>query len=77
VVFKYAQGDRVVITSDNFNISDKYDLISKSILVGFNIKNYDLKILSAIMNDYSPERVYELSKNIVEENDDVLNNISF
>jgi hypothetical protein len=29
------------------------------------------------MNDYSPERVYELSKNIVEEKDDVLNNISF
>ena len=49
----------------------------KSILVGFNIKNYDLKILSAIMNNYSPERVYELSKNIIEENDDVLNNINF
>ena len=77
VVFKQPGGFRTIITSESFNQSAKYDLIMKSILVGFNIKNYDLKILSAIMNNYSPERVYELSKNIIEENDDVLNNINF
>lgn len=65
------------MTSDDFKITDKYDLIIKSILVGFNIKNYDLKILSAIMNNYPPERVFELSNNIINEQEDVLNNIAF
>ena len=64
VVFKNPGGQRIIMTSDDFKITDKYDLIIKSILVGFNIKNYDLKILSAIMNNYPPERVFELSNNI-------------
>lgn len=77
VVFKIPGGKRTIITSETFKITDKYDLIIKSILVGFNIKNYDLKILSAIMNNYPPERVFELSNNIITEKEDILNNISF
>lgn len=77
VVFQPIDGLTTIITSDSFDINKKAEIIFNSILVGFNIKNYDLKILSAIMGGYSPERLYQLSKNIVTEQEDVLNNIDF
>ena len=49
-----------------------------NILVGFNIKNYDLKILYAIFKGATCERLYKLSKSIIEENpDEVLNSYKF
>ena len=66
-----------VITSTNFNKLELFTIIASHILVGFNIKNYDLKILDAIMGDNSPDRIYKLSKSIIDETPDVLNNIYF
>ena len=66
-----------VITSENFNKLELFNIISSHILVGFNIKNYDLKILDAIMGDNNPNRLYKLSKSIIDDTPDVLNNIYF
>lgn len=64
-------------TSDDYSLSIMSEIVFNNILVGFNIKNYDLKILNAILRDESPERIYQLSKNIIKEKPDTLDNISF
>lgn len=60
-----------VITSDmpNYMRTIK-NLIPGNCLIGFNIKNYDLRILNGICHSCDPERLYELSKNIIEHEDD-------
>ena len=51
------------VTSDDYR---GWETLSKlrigNVLIGFNIKNYDLKILYAIVNGATCERLYKLSK---------------
>ena len=59
--------EKLVITSDTFNYKKKImKLIPAKCLIGFNIKNYDLRILNGIIHSCDPYRLYELSKNIIE-----------
>ena len=54
------------------------DLRVGNCLVGFNIKRYDMRILNAIICDADPQRVYETSCAIIEENEtDAFNNYYF
>jgi hypothetical protein len=53
------------------------NIFDNSVLTGFNIKNYDMKIIDAIMHNFTPERIYQLSKNIIEDKPDSLNSITF
>jgi len=54
------------------------DLRIGNCLIGFNIKGYDLRILNAIISDADPQRVYETSCAIIEENEtDAFNNYYF
>lgn len=63
--------EKLVITSDTFNYKKKIQkLIPAKCLIGFNIKNYDLRILNGIIHSCDPYRLYELSKNIIEHQDD-------
>lgn len=64
-------------SSDNFRVSDLSEILFNNILVGFNIKNYDLKIVNAILQEETPNRIYQLSKAIISEKYDALDNISF
>lgn len=62
---------KVVISSDTPNYLQKIKrLIPARCLIGFNIKNYDLRILNGIIHSCDPYRLYELSKNIIEHQDD-------
>lgn len=62
---------KVVISSDTPNYMRKIkQLIPGNCLMGFNIKNYDLRILNGIIHSCDPYRLYELSKNIIEHQDD-------
>lgn len=71
--------DLKVITSESKNylqwIRDlKYDRC----LIGFNIKNYDLRILNAIEHGSDPYRVYETSKAIINNDEsDLYNNYNY
>ena len=70
----------LVLTSETPNYKKiLQDLIIKRCLIGFNIKGYDLRILNGIMHSCDPYRLYELSKAIVETNDesDPFNNYTF
>lgn len=60
-----------VVTSDmpNYMRTIK-NLIPGNCLIGFNIKNYDMRILNGICHSCDPYRIYELSKNIIEHEDD-------
>ena len=60
-----------VVTSDmpNYMRTIK-SLIPGNCLIGFNIKNYDMRILNGICHSCDPYRLYELSKNIIEHEDD-------
>lgn len=64
-------------TPDYKKIIEK--LIIKRCLIGFNIKGYDLRILNGIIHSCDPYRLYQLSKAIVETNDesDPFNNYTF
>lgn len=69
-----------VITSDTPNYLMKIKkLIPARCLIGFNIKGYDLRILNGIIHHCDPHRLYELSKAIVETDDqtDPFNNYTF
>lgn len=68
-----------VISSDTPRYRDLIqNLIVKRCLIGFNIKNYDMRILNAIMHTCDPYRVYLLSKAIIEETEgDPFNNYTF
>ena len=60
-----------VVTSDMPNYMRVIkNLIPGNCLIGFNIKNYDLRILNGICHSCDPYRIYELSKNIIEHEDD-------
>ena len=71
----------LVLTSDTPNYKGILSkLIVKRCLIGFNIKGYDLRILNAIMHSCDPYRVYELSKEIIEDSEystDPFNNYTF
>lgn len=72
--------EKLVITSDDEDYKQKItDLRIGRCLIGFNIKGYDLRILNGILHSCDPERLYELSKAIVETNDetDPFNNYTF
>ena len=43
-------------------------------MIGFNVKGYDLRILNAIVNGADAYRIYELSKAIINDTEDVYNN---
>ena len=67
------------VTSDDYR---GWETLSKlrigNVLIGFNIKNYDLKILYAIVNGATCERLYKLSKSIIDDDDsDKLNSYKF
>lgn len=63
--------EELVISSDTPNYKRKIlNLIPARCLIGFNIKNYDLRILNGIIHSCDPDRIYELSKNIIESQDD-------
>lgn len=60
-----------VVTSDMPNYMRTIKgLIPGNCLIGFNIKNYDMRILNGICHSCDPYRIYELSKNIIEHEDD-------
>ena len=60
-----------VVTSDMPNYMRVIkNLIPGNCLIGFNIKNYDMRILNGICHSCDPYRIYELSKNIIEHEDD-------
>lgn len=65
IVFRH-NGKVKTVTSDYAdaveqvrNIADKY------ILVGYNIKGYDLKILHALIEHRTPQQLYEISQHII------------
>lgn len=63
--------EKKVITSDMLNYMRMIkNLIPGNCLIGFNIKKYDLRILNGICHSCDPSRIYELSKNIIEHEDD-------
>lgn len=69
-----------VLTSETPNYKGIIQqLIVKRCLIGFNIKGYDLRILNGIIHSCDPYRLYQLSKAIVETNDesDPFNNYTF
>lgn len=69
-----------VISSDTADYKKKIEkLIIKRCLIGFNIKGYDLRILNGIIHSCDPYRLYELSKAIIETQDesDPFNNYTF
>lgn len=67
----YDMTEKKVITSDMPNYMRMIkNLIPGNCLIGFNIKNYDLRILNGICHSCDPDRIYELSKNIIEHEDD-------
>ena len=52
--------------------SDKKSIINiiyNNTIIGFNSKNYDLKILNCAINNYSCLRLYQLSKDIIDNKD--------
>ena len=72
--------EKLVISSDDANYKTVLTkLIPRRCLIGFNIKGYDLRILNGIMHSCDPERLYQLSKAIIETKDetDVFNNYGF
>ena len=68
-----------VITSDTCDFRGKIKrLIPGNCFFGFNIKNYDMRILNAILMGSDTFRVYELSKDIIDNtNSDPFNTYKF
>lgn len=68
-----------IITSDMPDYRQQIQqLIVRRVLIGFNIKGYDLRILNAIMHACDPYRVYEVSKAILASDEtDAFNNYTF
>ena len=53
-------------------------IIIKRVLIGFNIKGYDLRVLNGIMHSCDPDRVYRISKAIIDgDESDQFNNYTF
>ena len=77
IVFKPKGKEHIIITSDNYTLTKIFSICCDSILTGFNNKNYDMKILDAILKGYDVDRIYTLSDNIIKDNPDVLDNINF
>lgn len=72
--------EKLVVTSDTENYMQIIkELIIQRCLIGFNIKNYDLRILNGIIHACDPYRLYALSKAIIETDDktDPFNNYTF
>lgn len=54
-----------IYTSDNYNLQELKNDITKGVACGYNIKNYDLIILNGIMMGFTPHQVYILSELII------------
>ncbi|MDY0291951.1 MAG: hypothetical protein RBR02_06415 [Desulfuromonadaceae bacterium] len=69
----------VTVTSDNEQAVKILDeLRYGNLLIGFNIKYYDLKIYNAVIRGLSPQTIYKLSKNIIsKETPHFLNNYEY
>ena len=67
-----------VITSRDYDYKKRIlDLRIGNCWIGFNIKGYDLRILNAIISDADPQRVYETSCAIINDEADTFNNYFF
>jgi len=68
VVFRdYRTGKELVVSSDN-DYSTLRTIKRNTLLIGFNIKMYDLQILSAIVKGATPQQVFKISNTIINEN---------
>ena len=68
VVFKDIKtGKERVVTSDNAGLVLN-TIRQNTLLIGFNIKRYDMLILSAIVKGATPQEVHKLSGKIIGEN---------
>lgn len=68
VVYQNTSNDEIkVIRSDDHDASEQIaKMVYRAVIVGFNIKRYDLRILNAVHNGNDPQDIYKLSKDIVE-----------
>lgn len=68
-------GNKNIIDSDMSDYMLRLrELYQGNLIIGFNIKGYDMKVLHAIINDYSPRGVYELSLAIIGDYEHPYNN---
>lgn len=78
VVFEDLDGETVEITSDTEDYVSKLKEVTKgNLLIGFNIKNYDLRILNAIVSGASVSAVHNTSMAIIDKGIDPYNNYYF
>ena len=66
VTYDTETGEQEIIRSDEDYKYKIRQMVLKTILIGFNIKRYDLKILHAIYNGNDPIDIYMLSKDIID-----------
>lgn len=67
VVFKdYDTKQRTIYCNDNDGVHEFFDSHEGAIFVGANIKHYDIFILKAMYNDFSPEEIKQLNDYIIE-----------
>lgn len=68
-----------VVTSQTPNyLQTIKQLIARRVLIGFNIKGYDLRVLNGILCNCDPYRLYDLSKAIINDDEsDAFNNYTF
>lgn len=67
VVFKdYDTKQRTIYCNDNDGVHEYIDSHEGAIFVGANIKHYDIFILKAMYNDFSPEEIKQLNDYIIE-----------
>lgn len=67
VVFKdYDTKQRTIYCNDNDCVHEYLDSHEGAIFVGANIKHYDIFILKAMYNDFSPEEIKQLNDYIIE-----------
>lgn len=67
VVFKdYDTKQRTIYCNDNDGVHEYFDSHEGAIFVGANIKHYDIFILKAMYNDFSPEEIKQLNDYIIE-----------
>lgn len=77
IVYEY-NSIYTTIRSDDINYKDKLKVMGKdAVLIGFNVKGYDMRILHAITQDCDPYQVYDVSKAIFNDLDNTFNNYYF
>lgn len=61
--------DKMCVITSNDNeerIKEFVEIMKEKILCGYNIKSYDMIIMKAVADGYSPEIIYNISNNIIE-----------